>query len=300
MAANNILQFAPTDTGTNLLTQAAYLAASDRTNGNQPGLASARLVNKALRQATLMAAGLAQFIADRQATDVSDTLTPSNIAAMLAVSAQGRFLNRRVFSSAGTYTPTTGTVFIDVHVVGGGGAGGGSQASGAGQASAGPGGGAGGYAFRRITSGFSGVAMTVGAGGTGVTGGAGTNGGSTSFGGLVAATGGNGAAAGIVASIATVSINGSASPGAGSSGDVNAVGGVGQYAFYAAVPVSGSGGMSFFGMGGGFVSSGGGAHGANASTPGAGGSGAVTAPGNGFLGIGGNGAQGVIIVDEYA
>lgn len=80
MATNEILQFASTNTGTNLLTQAEYSADAQRTTGNQPGIARSKLVNKALRQASLIAAGLAEFIADYQANNVTDSLTPQNIA----------------------------------------------------------------------------------------------------------------------------------------------------------------------------------------------------------------------------
>lgn len=80
MATNEILQFAETDTGTNLLTQAEYLADSQRPIGNQPGVARSKLVNKALRQASLISAGLAEYIADNQANNISDALTPQNIA----------------------------------------------------------------------------------------------------------------------------------------------------------------------------------------------------------------------------
>lgn len=80
MATNEILQFASTDTGTNLLTQVEYTADAQRTTGNQPGIARSKLVNKALRQASLIAAGLAEFIADYQANNVTDSLTPQNIA----------------------------------------------------------------------------------------------------------------------------------------------------------------------------------------------------------------------------
>ncbi len=59
MATNEILTFASTNTGTNLLTQAEYAADAQRTIGHQPGIARAKLENKALRQASLMAAGLA-------------------------------------------------------------------------------------------------------------------------------------------------------------------------------------------------------------------------------------------------
>lgn len=80
MATNEILTFASTNTGTNLLTQAEYAADAQRTIGHQPGIARAKLENKALRQASLMAAGLAEFIADYQANNVTDSLTPQNIA----------------------------------------------------------------------------------------------------------------------------------------------------------------------------------------------------------------------------
>lgn len=80
MATNEILQFASTNTGTNLLTQAEYSADAQRTTGNQPGIARSKLVNKALRQSSLLAAGLAEFIADYQANNVTDSLTPQNIA----------------------------------------------------------------------------------------------------------------------------------------------------------------------------------------------------------------------------
>lgn len=80
MATNEILPFASTNTGTNLLTQAEYAADAQRTTGNQPGIARSKLVNKSLRQASLIAAGLAEFIADYQSNNVTDSLTPQNIA----------------------------------------------------------------------------------------------------------------------------------------------------------------------------------------------------------------------------
>ena len=88
MATNEILQFASTNTGTNLLTQAEYTADAQRTTGNQPGIARSKLVNKALRQSSLLAAGLAEFIADYQANNVTDSLTPQNIADYLLAAIQ--------------------------------------------------------------------------------------------------------------------------------------------------------------------------------------------------------------------
>lgn len=84
MATNEILQFAETDTGTNLLTQAEYLADSQRPIGNQPGVARSKLVNKALRQSSLIAAGIAEFLADNQSNNITDSLTPQNIADYMA------------------------------------------------------------------------------------------------------------------------------------------------------------------------------------------------------------------------
>lgn len=77
---NEILPFASTNTGTNLLTQAEYTSDAQRTTGNQPGIARSKLVNKAMRQSSLLAAGLAEFIADYQANNVTDSLTPQDIA----------------------------------------------------------------------------------------------------------------------------------------------------------------------------------------------------------------------------
>ena len=84
MATNEILRFAETDTGTNLLTQAEYLADAQRPIGNQPGVARSKLVNKALRQSSLIAAGIAEFLADNQSNNITDALTPQNIADYMA------------------------------------------------------------------------------------------------------------------------------------------------------------------------------------------------------------------------
>ena len=51
MGTNNFLPFCPTDSGTNLLTQGEYAVIATRTTGNQPGIASSKLNNKAIRQA---------------------------------------------------------------------------------------------------------------------------------------------------------------------------------------------------------------------------------------------------------
>lgn len=80
---NDFLPFCPTDSGTNLLTEAEYLAAAGRTAGNQPGVASSKLNNKALRQATYIASQLAQLISNRSNTDVLDDATPTKLLAQM-------------------------------------------------------------------------------------------------------------------------------------------------------------------------------------------------------------------------
>lgn len=86
MPTNEILPFCPTDTGTNLLTQAEYLATSQRTNGNQPGIASAKLVNKAIRQSAFIAAQFAQYISNVLNQDVLDNADNAAFQAQIVAS----------------------------------------------------------------------------------------------------------------------------------------------------------------------------------------------------------------------
>jgi hypothetical protein len=81
MAANEILNFCQTNTGTNLLTQAEYLASLDRRNGNtQFTIAISKLVNKALAQTCSVSSGLAQFVANNQNVDVTDQLLTAGMS----------------------------------------------------------------------------------------------------------------------------------------------------------------------------------------------------------------------------
>lgn len=100
MATNDILAAVSTDTGTNLLTQAEYVADAQRLTGNQPGIARSKLVNKMLRQSSLVVAALAQYVADGQATNVTDSLTPAALAALL---------KRTIQASSLAHAQVTGT-----------------------------------------------------------------------------------------------------------------------------------------------------------------------------------------------
>lgn len=85
MATNEILPFCEDDTGTNLLTQAEYLADAERLEGNTAGsIARSTLVNKFSRQASIISAGVAQFMADNQDENITDSLTPEQISSYLS------------------------------------------------------------------------------------------------------------------------------------------------------------------------------------------------------------------------
>ena len=84
MPSNQILPFCTTDTGSNLLTQAQYQADAQRTIGNQPGVARSKLVNKALKQATAIASGVAQFLAMYQEErGITDDMTAQVMASCM-------------------------------------------------------------------------------------------------------------------------------------------------------------------------------------------------------------------------
>ncbi|MDV2876268.1 hypothetical protein R0H07_25290, partial [Phytobacter diazotrophicus] len=71
MAANNFKPFA-TGAGANVTAQADYEALAALLTGFQSGKASSAQVNKALRQATFVAAALAQYMANKTGQDVLD------------------------------------------------------------------------------------------------------------------------------------------------------------------------------------------------------------------------------------
>ncbi|WP_298032492.1 hypothetical protein [uncultured Desulfovibrio sp.] len=86
MATNGILTFCPdgTENAGDVLSQDAYAVDTHRLRGNQAGIARRELVNKALRQACLMASVLGQVIADKSGGDVLDTNSVSVLASRLS------------------------------------------------------------------------------------------------------------------------------------------------------------------------------------------------------------------------
>ena len=103
----------------------------------------------------------------------------------------GRLIQCQVFKSSGTYTPTKGTRFIIVEIVGGGGAGGGCQVGYPNNAACGGGGMSGEYVKARVDNPTV-TTVTIGYGGTGASASVGAPGGTTSFGNTIIAKGGLG------------------------------------------------------------------------------------------------------------
>lgn len=79
MATNEILPFAQGG-GANVQSQIDYAAEPLRSSGNVAGIARSNVNNKALRQASVLAAGLAQFMADNQSNNIVDTASIANLA----------------------------------------------------------------------------------------------------------------------------------------------------------------------------------------------------------------------------
>lgn len=242
-------------------------------------------------------------------TNAGLTLDPTNDAQVLAALklgiGPGRLLGGRVFTASGTYTPTAGTNSVIVELLGAGGAGGGIPVSPSYGAGA-PGGGGGGYGRKRITSGFSGVMVTIGTGGVGVSNNSGNSGGSSSFGSLLTCTGGTGGGVGNVAGSTNVLAAGIVGiGGTATSADISVAGGNGAVALIGpAFAQAGNGGCTEYApytygpstvAGTGSVSNGT----SGLANRGAGGTGAFGLN-NGIVASGGNGGSGLCIVWEYA
>lgn len=104
MATNNFLTFCPTDSGTNLLTQSEYAADSERTVGNQPGVARSKLNNKAIRQSAFITSQLAQLASDFTGADMLDNGDSAQILSKLQALIQPFAVTIQKFTTgSGTY-----------------------------------------------------------------------------------------------------------------------------------------------------------------------------------------------------
>ena len=86
MSGTNDFQLFATDPTANVLTTANYAADSQRTIGNQPGVARSDFNNKALRQTSIIATVVAQLVADYTNQNVVDDGTTATILANLKAS----------------------------------------------------------------------------------------------------------------------------------------------------------------------------------------------------------------------
>lgn len=214
----------------------------------------------------------------------------------------GELIGVQAFTVSGTYTPTPGMATCIAEGLAGGGAGGGAPVTIAGNVGFGAGGHAGAYGKGRFTAAQIGVSqpVTIGAGGVATTN-SGGNGGQTSLGTLMVLPGGaGGPSAGNTAPPLSAG-NGNV-PSVASAG-ANLIRGAGQVSSIGliqttSVGFSGAGANSPYGSGGGAINNT--AAGQQASGLGSGGSGAAAFSANGTARLGGNGAPGFMVIEEYA
>lgn len=192
MPTNDFKAFA-TGNSANVISQADYLALAALVSGFSSGKASSAQVNKALRQATVMANVLAQFIADSANVDVLDNGNTAAILSNLKNSMPGRLLGVQVVTSSALITKSAGAKKWRIRALGAGAGSSAAPATAAGQVSISNGGGAGAYAEGIYdVSALSLATVTIGSGGVGGTAISpnGGDGGTTSVGTLISAPGG--------------------------------------------------------------------------------------------------------------
>ncbi|NLS29902.1 carbohydrate kinase [Escherichia coli] len=213
----------------------------------------------------------------------------------------GRLIQCQLFKSSGTYTPTKGTKFIIVEIVGGGGAGGGCQVCYPNNAACGGGGMSGEYVKARVDNPTV-TTVTIGYGGTGASASVGAPGGTTSFGNTIIAKGGlggnvlaEGTAPGVVGPYGAYTEPGFTGANIIGSGSGYSSPGV---RYSGSLAMGGPGGDSILGAGAGSQAIVG--EGINANGHGGGGGGACVYGGATQQRAGGSGMAGIAIIWEYA
>lgn len=194
---NDFLPFAA-GAGANVLSQSDYAALAQLLTGFESGVASSQAFNKVWRQSSIMAAVLAQFIADETGNAVIDDGTTATILASLKAAFTGRLLSVNSYTVAGSaiFTPNSANSSILALAQGAGGGGAGATTTTVSQISVGAPGSSGafGMGLYQLSS-ASPIALTIGAGGIagqGSTGSNGGTGGTTSIGTLMSCPGGPG------------------------------------------------------------------------------------------------------------
>lgn len=207
-------------------------------------------------------------------------------------------MNVQVFTSDGTYTPTSGMVYCMIECTGAGGGGGGTASAAAATLSSGGSGGGGGYSRKLSSASTVGASQTVtiGTGGPGGTAGNnnGTAGGDTSLGAICIGKGGSGGSGGNGSSFSAGGAGGVAG-----TGDFSVPGQTGngwndQTNTTIPIPTS----SSVYGYSTPFTSSITPQTGTSGGLYGSGGAGGLSFNANGAA-AGGNGANGFIVITEY-
>lgn len=103
MPTNDFVPFCNENTGTNLPTQSAYLANPALPIGNQPGIASSNLNNKAIRQASTIAAVISQYVSDTQSVDMLDNQNTADHAIPTALKAATSGAFKRILPTITAY-----------------------------------------------------------------------------------------------------------------------------------------------------------------------------------------------------
>lgn len=239
-------------------------------------------------------------------------VTVNDRIGVLQAKTGGRLVARTIYFSPGSFThPFNGNAWsVVVSAVGAGGAGGRCPAAPSGQIAVSAGGASGSFSqavYYNVPGRIGATAaVVVGAGGDpAATDPAGLNGGASSFAGLVSAAGGiGGQAAGPSGSFATGGarggLTGSIYNEGNFGGTVILTQGSPGHSGFGFPPTSGVGGAGASGpWGGGGPEAGANQNGNNGGGPGAGGGGAVSVAGTGPF-VGGRGAPGAVIVEEYS
>ena len=79
MSDNKILEFGASTPPSNILTDQEYEDSDERTGGVIYGTSNLQLHNKSMKQSSLVASGISDFIASNQATDIDDSFNTSSI-----------------------------------------------------------------------------------------------------------------------------------------------------------------------------------------------------------------------------
>lgn len=101
MPSNDFKPFA-TGSSANVTDQATFAAASTTTNGFSSGLAKSADVNKVLRQASFVAAAVAQMVADNQSNNVADDGNVANFETNLIAAIRALVPGAFVYSKLGS------------------------------------------------------------------------------------------------------------------------------------------------------------------------------------------------------